>query len=368
MDVAKAFDVVSHKKLLHKLSVYGITGKLLNWIESFLTKRSQCVKSYDSSSLAEVLSGVPQGSVLGPLLFMLFVNDLPKVVKNSAIKIFADDTKLYFSAPKDASFDSLQGDIESVLEWTVQNQLLVAFQKCNILHIGASNQRRDYIFDGINIPAPDYVKDLGIYVSTDLKFNVHIDKYVSRAHRMCGLIFKSFMCRDADFLVKMFKMFVRPLLEYCSTVWSPSGIQNIKKLETVQRRYTKRFPGMSEMPYSQRLTSLGLVKLEIRRMRLDLAMVYNIVHVQNCLKFDDFFCFSRNQRGTRSLSRNSLLLEVPKKGIDARSHAFAVRATKFWNFLSDDEVLSCSIAAFKEKVKRTDLSALCIVESRWYDI
>jgi hypothetical protein len=130
-------------------------------------------------------------------------NDLPSVVKASTVKIFADDTKLYLSRKKNMSFDALNDDIERVLLWTVENQLGVAFHKSSILHIGFNNPKTGYVFGEIDIPALDVVKDLGVYTSSDLKFTIHIDKMVAKAYGMCGLIFKCFICRDHNFLVKI---------------------------------------------------------------------------------------------------------------------------------------------------------------------
>ena len=212
MDISKAFDVVSHPKLLYKLKKYKITGKFFNWISAFLSTRTQCVNIGKFMSTEEtVSSGVPQGSVLGPLLFLLYINDLPEVVKASTVKIFADDTKLYLSRPKDMTFDALYDDIERLLEWTAENQLGIAFHKCNMLHLGQNNPKANYIFEDCQIPAVQVVKDLGVFVSDNMKFDVHVSKICAKAHRMCGLIFKCFMCRDYDFLLSIFCTFVRPI-------------------------------------------------------------------------------------------------------------------------------------------------------------
>ena len=178
MDISKAFDVVSHPKLLYKLKKYKIRGKFHNWITAFVQNRSQCVVVNGTLSTEQkVRSGVPQGSVLGPLLFLLYINDLPNVVKDSTVKIFADDTKLYLSQPKDISFESLHNDIERVLIWTAENQLSVAFHKSNILHLGSSNPQTEYIFDALPMPAPEFVRDLGVIIANDMKFSIHIYIY-----------------------------------------------------------------------------------------------------------------------------------------------------------------------------------------------
>ena len=362
MDISKAFDVVSHPKLLHKLEKYKISGKFHGWISAFLQNRSQCVIVNETlSEEQKVRSGVPQGSVLGPLLFLLYINDLPNVVNESTVKIFADDTKLYLSRKKNSSFDALQGDIERLLVWTAENQLGVAFHKSNVLHLGLCNPQTEYIFETVPIPSPQVVKDLGVYITNDMKFNVHIDRMVAKALRMSGLVFKSFMCRDHVFLTKMFTVFVRPVLEYCTTVWSPQGLENIKKIERVQRRFTKRYPGLSDVPYLERLEALNLERLELRRIRFDIIMTFNIVKAVNGLKFADFFEYASIGRVTRSITKNYLLLDLPKKGINVYSHSFAQRSVKFWNFLSDNEVFASNVDVSKSRLNQVNLSSMSFV-------
>ena len=248
-----------------------------------------------------------------------------------------------------------------MLLWTAENQLSVAFHKSNILHLGSSNPQTDYIFEAVPMPAPEFVRDLGVIIANDMKFSIHIDKMVAKAHRMCGLVFKSFMCRDHVFLRRMFNVFVRPILEYCTTVWSPQGLENIKKIERVQRRFTKRFPGLSDVPYLDRLQILKLERLELRRLRFDIIMSYNIVKGLNGLNFSDFFAYAPLERVTRSIARNSLLLATNKKGLTVYSDSFAQRSSKFWNFLSDHEVSAPNIEVFKARLSKVDLCSLCLV-------
>ena len=144
-------------------------------------------------------------------------------------------------------------------------------------------------------------------------------------------------------------------------MWSPQGLENIKKIERVQRRFTKRFPGFSDVPYLDRLKMLKLERLELRRVRFDIIMSYNIVKGMNGLIFSDFFAYAPLERVTRSLSRNSLLLANNKKGLTVYSNSFAQRSTKFWNLLSDHEVSAPNIEVFKARLSNVDLSSLCLV-------
>ena len=141
LDFSKAFDTVPHMRLINKLKAYGIEGNLIKWITNFLSDRKQRVKVNSSySDYAPVISGIPQGSILGPILFVIYINDLPEIIENSC-KIFADDTKLYAS-PKNKI--TLQSDLLSLLEWSQVWQLKFNISKCGILHIGANNPRFEY--------------------------------------------------------------------------------------------------------------------------------------------------------------------------------------------------------------------------------
>ena len=132
----------------------------------------------------------------------------------------------------------MQEDIENIVLWAGQNQLAMAFHKCSVLHLGFKNEKKIYsVNENVKIPAAENVKDLGITISSSLNFSEHIEKITAKARRMVGLIFRTFSCRDAEFLTQMFCTFARPILEYNTTIWSPSGLENIKKIERVQRAF-----------------------------------------------------------------------------------------------------------------------------------
>ena len=165
LDISKAFDTVSHPKLIRKIEKYGITGKFLNWIKNFLLSRFQQVRVDGTlSDNISVISGVPQGSVLGPLLFLIYINDLARVIRCSSVKMFADDTKIYFKCVDDVDHANLCSDIEAALDWMCRNQLSVASEKCTLLHLGNRflNPHRSYSFNGNEIPSISLMKDLGI--------------------------------------------------------------------------------------------------------------------------------------------------------------------------------------------------------------
>ena len=179
LDLQKAFDSVSHQRLILKLERLGITGNLLRWIKNFLSERKQrVVLNGISSDWTDVISGVPQGSVLGPILFILYVNDLPDKVK-SYCKIFADDTKLYKEINNLKDYEDLQDDIYELCRWTTKWLLFFNANKCKVLHIGNNNPRFDYEmtdknYNKVNIKVVDHEKDLGVIFQENLKFDLHI--------------------------------------------------------------------------------------------------------------------------------------------------------------------------------------------------
>jgi hypothetical protein len=352
LDISKAFDTVCHDKLFYKLSRYGIGGKVLSWIRGFLTGRSQSVKvNRSASSAATVTSGVPQGSVLGPLLFLIYINDIEDSLNFCNFKLFADDCKLYVECSRDANFNLFRQDVVNIFKWFENNQLKVAAEKCNLLHIGRRNPNRCLSINGVDIPDADIVRDLGLLVTSDLKPSSHCELLATKAHRVGNLIFRSFKCRNRDFLVAMLRVYVLSLFNHCSVLYCPYYLQDIRLLESVQRRFTKRIPGFSHKPYFTRLQELGLQTVERHRLEIDLCHCFKIMNGIEKLSFDDFFQFSTNP--TRSNGRK---LFKPRCRTDTRKHFFAERVVDPWNSLPESVVTSPSIFVFKKRLRSCDLS------------
>ena len=255
LDFAKAFDKVPHRRLLHKLKLYGVDGTTLAWISSFLSSRKQLVLLDGvKSSEKEVLSGVPQGTVLGSLLFLSFINDLQDVTTSSDARLFADDCLLYRHVNSQNDSDLLQQDLSALEKWEEEWQMSFHPQKCTVIRI-ATNQRHviptQYTLHGHTLEVVDSAKYLGVTISEDLQWSKHIDNTVSKANRTMGFIRRNL--RDCTKPVKAaaYTTMARPTLEYASTVWGPHSSAETHKLEQVQRRaarfvhnnYTERTPG-----------------------------------------------------------------------------------------------------------------------------
>ena len=290
VDFSKAFDSVSYSKLLHKLKSFGIGGKLLLWICDYLNKRTQCVKVGNCfSNYASVGSGVPQGNVLGPLLFLLFITDICNIFGDFlSVKLFADDLKVYVVIDFTDNTERLQNGLNKLGECTEIWQINLSINKCLALHVGEQNPMSSYCISGLQQANVTETVDLGILVDTRLRFDKHVCNIVHKAHQWAALIKRCFRTRDANVLMKAFTVYVRPLLEYCSPVWNPQYVCHISNIESVQRRFTKHLTGLKNNTYITRLSKLNVDSLELRRLTSDLTLVYCIVHgltILDCSQF-----------------------------------------------------------------------------------
>ena len=278
-DFAKAFDTVSHYRLLIKLEAMGICPKFLNIIRNFLSDRTMQVSVGDSKSQEKsVLSGVPQGSVLGPLLFLLFINDLPEGMKQ-LVKLFADDVKMIVNPNH---MPEIQLDLEKLCIWESVWLLKFNTDKCFVLHIGKHNPENKYIFSSSTLKTTDKEKDLGVIFNRGLDFSDAISAFVSKAKSCLFWFLRNTLSRDPDVMVRAYKSIVRPHLEYCAQVWSPKARHGnwgtILEIEDVQRTFTRMVSGMDGLSYEERLKKLKLTTLFERRMRGDLIETYKILN------------------------------------------------------------------------------------------
>ena len=348
LDFSKAFDTVSHKKLLLKLHAYGIRNNVYRWISDFLSERTQRVKISDTYSIWKpVTSGVPQGSVIGPLLFLVYVNDISAYVDASCgHKLYADDVKLYVVFDNVTECNALQNSLDAVEKWSETWQLKLQPAKSKIMHFGLHNPNFGYTMGGKNINSSNAEKDLGIMISTDLKFSHHCSMIASTASRTIGLFMKSFVNRGLDFMVKIWKIYLRPLLESNTQVWSPLYKKDIDRIEQIQRGFLKRITCIRDDTYEERLATCNLQKLSTRRICFDMALVYKIIHGLIGLSFDDFFMWHPSVR-TRGHRYKIFPVQVRT---DLSKNFFANRVVQRWNSLPSDIVESRSVTVFKDKM------------------
>jgi len=267
---------------LWKLSLCSVHPLCLDWIKQFLANRIQRVKVNSTlSNPVNCTSGTPQGSVISSILFIIYMNDLPSVINHANICLYADDVKLYLPITSPLDSTNLQSDINNLASWCKTWSLRLNLKKCAALDIGPPIFNPfpcNYTLDDLQIATDTGYKDLGVLTSNSLNFNSHHHRIINSAHSRANLILRAFPYSDNQTLCKLFCTYVRPLLEYCSPIWSPHTLENIDLIENVQRSFTRRLHGISSLTYPDRLTATNLPSLEIRRLRNDCVLLYNILH------------------------------------------------------------------------------------------
>jgi len=277
LDWSKAFDKVSHSILLGKLHQYGICGSLWHWISSFLLDRFQCVKFRGASSgWVPVKSGVPQGSVLGPLLFNIFVLDLPNYVK-SPLPQYADDTLLYRPIHSEDDINIIQNDLNNIDKWCNDNKMALNADKCKTMRLTRRNNadKPSYSIHGKPLGVVQNYKYLGIMISSDLNWGDHVKFIASRASRLLGFIRRLVRCNDPQILINLFSTLCRPILEYGIPAWLPYQTGHCDTLEKIQKRLARAcIPSpRGQIEYSTRLEKLDLMSLCNRYKYLSISFV-----------------------------------------------------------------------------------------------
>ena len=282
LDFSKAFDRVPHLRLLAKIHHYGIRGPSYNWIRSFLKDRNQqVVVDGATSDKAQVVSGVPQGTVLGPLLFLMFINDLPDTVTSNT-RLFADDCIIYRTVKSIQDCLQLQEDLRELATWEETWGMLFHPDKCNVLRItrARSPVLFDYSLKNQKLEAETQSKYLGVDISSNLSWNQHIDRIVKKGNSMIGFLQRNLRVSNRDTKASAYFTLVRPNIEYCASVWSPYTDQGKRKIKMVQHRsaryVTNRYRNMSSV--TDMLEELNWESLESRRTNIQLTLLYKIMN------------------------------------------------------------------------------------------
>ena len=238
LDFSKAFDTVPHNRLLNKLDRYGIRNKTHTWISNFLKYRKQrVVIGGEHSTWTQVMSGVPQGTVLGPLLFLTYINDLPNNI-NSSIRLFADDCVLYREIKNEIDSQELQKDINSLMKWECDWQMNFNPKKCFVMRLTHARHmtRFNYILGDKSLQETDNHPYLGVHITNDLTWNKHIHQITATANRTLAFVRRNLYSCPQHIKKSAYTTLVRPLLEYSSSVWDPHTKTLVNKIEMVQRR------------------------------------------------------------------------------------------------------------------------------------
>ena len=354
LDCSKAFDTVPHDLLLLKLKCVGVDGRTLNWIKDFLTNRQQRVQVKDCcSEWRGVWSGVPQGSVLGPTLFLVYVNDLLDGLRSKG-KLFADDVKIYRRMMSPGDRDQLQDDLQKLDEWSSKWKLKFNRDKCNVMHIGRKNPCYNYTMSGSTLSTTSQEKDLGIIISSNMKPSAQVTKAAASANSMLGRIKHTFTCLDRETLPALYKALVRPRMEFAIQAWSPYLRKDISKLERVQRRATKLIPSIAHLTYQERLIQLNMTTLEKRRERGDMIKVFKILKGLDRVNPQGNFLMQEMSSHKQRTRGHSLKLVKPRHRTWKRNQFFSSRVVNAWNKLSAKTVSSRTVNMFKHNYDHYD--------------
>jgi len=358
IDFSKAFDVVQHDKLFVKLRACGIDGILLQWITNWFMNRTFCTRINDLlSDVCNLLSGVIQGSVLGPLMFLIYINDIVELLArfNIKVKLFADDVKLYVKVVNDVDISVLQEALAALVLWADEWQLSISTDKCGVLHIGKGkgNITDKFYINSLPLPVVSSYRDLGITITDDLSPSLHINGIVTKAHQRANMIHRCFVSRNVNLLTRAYLTYVRPLLEHNSIIWSPHVNRDILLIERVQRRFTKRLRGLTGYSYDERLKFLNLERLELRRVRFDVIWCYKILFGLVGTNKDDLF-----ELRSSSTRGHPYKLFKHFNSCSAKSSFFSHRVVNIWNRLPVDSIDFSSLSRFKRSLCSVDLSVL----------
>jgi hypothetical protein len=349
LDFAKAFDKVPHSRLARKLKSHGISGKLYAWINEWLNLRKQMVTLNGArSDIASVISGVPQGSVLGPILFIIFINDIDLNLSCNIIK-FADDTKIYMQLKDEESHLQLQEDLQKLCTWSTEWQMLFNNSKCSVIHFGYNNNRAEYRMGDDILEHKEEEKDLGIVVHQSLKPSQQCVKAAKKANKILGMISRNISFKSPFIITKLYKHLVRPQLEYAIQAWRPWLKKDVNLLEGVQRRATKMVNGMRQLPYEERLRNLGLLPLNKRFERGDAIETFKIVKGIEDIDMGSFFSTRPNEHGTRG---HAMMLAKEQCRLDIRKNFFSQRSVNTFNACPPSAVACDTVLAFKKAIAK----------------
>ena len=333
LDFSKAFDTVPHQHLLKKLKYYGINGKLYYWLSTWLTKRSQrvVVDGYESE-YAKVISGVPQGTVLGPVMFLLYINDINNNV-SSPLRLFADDCIIYRTIKSEQDHIQLQQDLHTVYEWSQKWQMRFNTSKCVTLRCYRvlSPSLFTYVLNDQPISCVDQHPYLGVTLTSNMSFSSHIQKITAKATRVLNFIKRNLYNCSKEIKSKAYLTLVRPILEYASPVWDPHLIKDSNQIEKVQRAAARWVT--SDYSWSSSVTAilsnLNWPTLAFRRKISKLQIFYKAIHNLTVLPIPDYFLhvtrFTRNY--------HSLHYIIPSSNSDSYKFSFFPSTIRDWNNL-----------------------------------
>jgi len=352
-DFAKAFDKVSHEIMMLRMKQHGFRGKPYNWLLNFLTDRTQRVKiGTKVSEILPVSSGIIQGSVLGPTLFNVFINEIDYCLDHCHILKYADDIRIFRSSRRDDSsihdlMIKIQHDVNNIYNWTETSLMHLNTTKCFVVAFGqTSSFQPNYSISDTSLPFSSSFRDLGICVCSPFSFKSHMNSIVAQAFSKLGVINRVFRMKSRHAVLQLFKAYVRPLLEYSSIIWCPHSTVFCQKLERVQKRMCRMIPGIRHLSYRKQLESLDIPSLKARRLKHQLIFLFKLIRNLTTIRFHDYFSLVNDKR-TRGHSHT---MAIKYARHNYRLHFFNVSIIDTWNKLPQRIVDAPNLTKFKEEL------------------
>ncbi|XP_059589287.1 protein NDRG3 isoform X10 [Alligator mississippiensis] len=317
----------------------GLGFPMIHWLGNWLHGWTQRVVVDGSQLSCSVTSGVLQGSVLGPTLFSIFINDMDIVIRSGLAK-FTNDTKLWGKASTPEDRRAIQADFDRLRKWADKNLMVFNTEKCKVLHLGKKNLQHPYRLSSATLASTMDEKYLGVMIDHKMNMSLQCDAAASKVSKTLACIHRCFSSKSRDIILPLYLALVRPQLEYCVQFWAPQFKNDVEKLERVQKRATRMIRGQENRPYDERLRAVGLFSLEKRRLRGDLVAAHQNLGER---------LFTRVPHGmTRSKSHK--LVQDHFSLVDIRKNFFIVRAPKVWNRLPPEVVQAPTLNTFKRNL------------------
>ena len=326
---------------------------MLDWVRAFLGSRSKrVVIDCEESESIPVTSGVPQGSVLGPILFLIYINDLPNEVC-SQVRLFADDTALYLTLESENDSSTLQNDLKILSAWETRWDMGVNPSKCQVVHVTGSKKpvKRDYILHRQALESVTSARYLGVDISSSLSWNPHVNRITGNANRTLGFVRRNIKTKMSKVRKTAYNTLVRPQLEYASAVWDPHTKVRTSQLEQVQRRAARWTASNYDWQASatQIVQDLEWCTLEQRRADACLCLFYKVIHGLVAVPLPDYIQYSnRISRYCHSMTFRQVSISR-----DYYKYSFFPLAIVQWNALLQPIACLQSLEALKTAVCNT---------------
>ena len=349
LDFSKAFDKVPHQRLMKKLWNYSVRGQTHSWIKSFLMNRLQRVMvDGENSEWVKVESEVPQGTVLGPVLFLSYINDLPKSVKHSHVRLFADDCVLYRQVKSESDCELLQDDLQNLEKWEQKWSMSFNPSKCNSINITRKQKiTHNYSLHNQTLDNVKSTTYLGVELASDLTWSNHINKTCAKGNKQLAFLRRNLQVKNREIKSSAYIGLVRPSVEYCSTIWDPHFHKYIDNIEKIQRRAARFVFSVyrRKAPVTAMINNLGWESLELRRRKARLTMFFKIQQNLVAIPLPPFII-----RPARPKPDLPHVFRVVYASTESYRNSFSIRTIKDWNRLPVSTGTLVTLSSFKDAI------------------